>query len=83
MSGLNNCIRVNETLKNGFRHKGHTLIHQVLNASEIPAYRNMINAAAYKFNTEKHPLNKRDTFGKAFSQVMNLREFDDYVKKFM
>ena len=44
-------------------------------------YRNVINEAAYKYNTEKRKLEDRDTYGKAFLQVMNLWEVDEAGEK--
>ena len=43
--------------------------------------RAIINAAAYQYNTEKRKLEERDTYGKAFLQIMNLWEVDEQVKK--
>lgn len=37
---------------------------------------------AYQYNTEKRALQERDTYGKAFLQIMNLWEADEDVKKF-
>jgi ectoine hydroxylase-related dioxygenase (phytanoyl-CoA dioxygenase family) len=65
-----------------FRHNGHTLTRHVLNKEEVAAYRDVINTAAYQFNTEKRKLDERDTYGKAFLQIMNLWEVDEQVKKF-
>ncbi|MEO8416740.1 MAG: phytanoyl-CoA dioxygenase family protein [Ginsengibacter sp.] len=65
-----------------FKKNGHTLIKSVLEPGEVSAYREAINEAAYKYNTEKRKLDERDTYGKAFLQVMNLWEVDENVKKF-
>lgn len=67
---------------NSFREKGHTLIKGVLNKEEVKAYREAINEAAYHHNTEKRLLEERDTYGKAFLQIMNLWEADKKVKQF-
>ncbi|HTD39829.1 MAG TPA: hypothetical protein VK671_04355, partial [Mucilaginibacter sp.] len=55
-----------------FQGKGHTLIKQVLSADEIAIYRPIIVNAAQKYNTEKRKMEERDTYGKAFLQIMNL-----------
>lgn len=65
-----------------FRKKGHTLIKGVLRHDEVQDYRDAINDAAYKYNTEKRKLEERDTYGKAFLQIMNLWEVDESVRKF-
>ncbi len=65
-----------------FRENGHVLLEQVLPASELPAYRAAILRATEKFNTETRPLGERDTYGKAFLQIMNLWEGDATVRHF-
>jgi len=66
-----------------FREKGHTLVKDVLSAGEIASYRPVIVEAADRYNTEKRKLDDRDTYGKAFLQIMNLWRVDDDVKKFV
>jgi ectoine hydroxylase-related dioxygenase (phytanoyl-CoA dioxygenase family) len=65
-----------------FREKGHVLIPGVLDKSEVDFYRDVINDAALRFNPEKRKLEDRDTYGRAFLQIMNLWEVDAEVKKF-
>lgn len=68
---------------NEFREKGHTLVKGVLSEEEIAVYRPLIVGAAERYNTEKRKLQDRDTYGKAFLQIMNLWRVDDKVKKFV
>lgn len=79
---LNNRVTVADQQIQQFRKDGHTLIPNVLNTDEVAAYRSVIYEAAYKFNTEKRKLEERDTYGKAFLQIMNLWELDEAVKQF-
>ena len=65
-----------------FQRNGHTITKGVLKRDEVEAYREAINYAAYKYNTEKRALHERDTYGKAFLQVMNLWEVDEGAKQF-
>ena len=65
-----------------FRENGHVLIRDIVSKPEISVYRDVINSAAYRYNTEKRGLEERDTYGKAFLQVMNLWEVDESVKQF-
>lgn len=65
-----------------FRNSGYTLIRNILNRNEVAAYRKIILSAADKYNTEKRRLEDRDTYGKAFLQIMNLWTVDEQVKKF-
>jgi ectoine hydroxylase-related dioxygenase (phytanoyl-CoA dioxygenase family) len=79
---LNNFIEIASGQAEEFRKNGHTLIKGILTAEEAAVYRSVINEAAYKYNTEKRKLEERDTYGKAFLQVMNLWELDQQVKNF-
>lgn len=64
-----------------FREKGHTITRGLLSSEEIEAYHDVISAAALKYNTEKRKMEDRDTYGKAFLQVMNLWRHNANVKK--
>ena len=66
----------------GFQANGHILLPGVLNAAEIAAYRPLINDAAYRYNTERRKMEDRDTYGKAFLQIMNLWRRDEQVAQF-
>ncbi len=66
-----------------FSEKGHTLISNVLSKDEIEVYRPVIAGAVDRFNTEVRKLEDRDTYGKAFLQIMNLWQVDADVKKFV
>lgn len=68
---------------NAFRSNGHTLTTGVLNQEEVAAYRDVIVSAAEKYNTEKRKMEDRDTYGKAFLQIMNLWRADEQVKQFV
>ena len=79
---LDDSIPLSQTQIDEFRNKGHLLIKNILAPDEVKAYREAINAAAYQYNTEKRKLEERDTYGKAFLQIMNLWEVDENVRKF-
>src|ERR1700733_8060553 len=66
-----------------FREKGHTLVKQVLSAEEVAVYRPVIVGAAERYNTEKRKMQDRDTYGKAFLQIMNLWLNDEAVRRFV
>ena len=68
---------------NKFREDGHILLRHLLEAQEVAVYRDVIAEAALKYNTEKRALSERDTYGKAFLQIMNLWRIDEHVKKFV
>ena len=80
---INNQIKVSEENIKEFRKKGHTLTRGLLSKEEVEAYHEIIRNAAEKFNTERRKMEERDTYGKAFLQIMNLWRNDDAVKKFV
>jgi ectoine hydroxylase-related dioxygenase (phytanoyl-CoA dioxygenase family) len=65
-----------------FREKGAVTLSAVASAADIDYFRPRINHAVDLFNTEKRALADRDTYGKAFLQVMNLWERDESVRAF-
>lgn len=79
---LEPTIQISEEQIHAFQKNGHTITPGILTAHEVAAYRHAINNAAYKNNTESRALEERDTYGKAFLQIMNLWEADEEVKKF-
>lgn len=82
LPSLNETITISSAQKEAFQKNGHTLTRNILNEDEVAAYREIINDAAYKYNTEKRKLEDRDTYGKAFLQIMNLWAVDEDVKRF-
>lgn len=66
-----------------YQRDGHLLLRQVATLEEINAYRPYITEAALRFNTETRPLEERDTYGKAFLQIINLWERDEAVRRFV
>lgn len=82
LPSLNTFIKVDSSQAEEFKKNGNTLIRSILKPDEVAAYREVINEAAYRYNTEKRKLEERDTYGKAFLQIMNLWEVDEQIKKF-
>lgn len=80
---LDNEIKISREQIKEFQKNGHTLVHHILSTEEVKAYEPVIVKAAERYNTEKRKLEERDTYGKAFLQIMNLWRHDDQVKKFV
>lgn len=80
---LDDCKEIPDAQVKEFHKKGHTLIRNILSQDHVSAYRKVILEAAHKYNTEKRKLEERDTYGKAFLQIMNLWRSDERVKKFV
>ena len=64
-----------------FRENGHTITRGLLSPGEIAAYHSIIKKSALKYNTEERKIEDRDTYGKAFLQIMNLWKKDENVKE--
>lgn len=80
---LNDSISIAPEQIAAFRKNGHTLTRSIISREELVPYRQTIIEAAEKFNTEKRKMEDRDTYGKAFLQIMNLWTRDEDVKKFV
>lgn len=83
LPALNDAREITTSQAENFRKNGHILIPNVLDAGEAAAYRNVIVDAANRYNTEKRKMEDRDTYGKAFLQIMNLWRVDERVKQFV
>lgn len=66
-----------------FQRDGHILLRGVATKDEIAAYRPVILAARDKYGQEATPLERRDTYGKAFLKGMNLWPHDEGVRNFV
>lgn len=65
-----------------FQCDGHILLRGLASPGEAAAYRAAIGDAVARFNTETRSLEARDTYGRAFLQVMNLWRRDEAVRRF-
>jgi ectoine hydroxylase-related dioxygenase (phytanoyl-CoA dioxygenase family) len=66
-----------------YRKNGHVLLRGVAQPGEVAAFRPVVASAVSRFNREHRPLAERDTYGKAFLQVMNLWQEDADVRRFV
>lgn len=65
-----------------YQRDGHALVRGAASPSEIAVYGPAIERAADAYKTEKRALSERDTYGKAFLQIMNLWRVDEAVRRF-
>jgi ectoine hydroxylase-related dioxygenase (phytanoyl-CoA dioxygenase family) len=65
-----------------FQRDGHTVLRGLASPAEVAAYRPVIEAAASKYKWKTRPLDERDTYGKAFLQIVNLWQRDEAVARF-
>ena len=66
-----------------YQRQGHVHLRGLLSPEEVAAYRPIINRAADAYNTESRPIEERDTYGKAFLQIMNLWTKDEAVRRYV
>jgi ectoine hydroxylase-related dioxygenase (phytanoyl-CoA dioxygenase family) len=65
-----------------FNLNGHAYIPGIISAAELQPYRQAILDWAADFRAQQKPMEERDTYGKAFLQMMNLWESSETVKEF-
>src|SRR5690606_4640792 len=80
---LDNRYEIRDDQVREFERNGHLQTLDLLNEQEAAAYQRVISSAVDRFNDEKRSLDERDTYGKAFLQIMNLWRVDEGVKKFV
>ena len=66
-----------------FQNKGHVLLRGLARPDEVAAFQPVVSSAVTRCNRESRPLAERDTYGKAFLQVMNLWCEDEDVRCFV
>ena len=66
-----------------FRDQGYIKLKQVLSPEAIEYYGKRITEKVIELNTERLPLEKRNTYGKAFLQIVNIWTKDEIVKQFV
>src|SRR3954470_5664398 len=66
-----------------FADHGFVKLRNVLSPATIAAYEPEITGKVIELNTQHLPLVERDTYGKAFLQVMNLWQDSELVLEFV
>ena len=79
---LDVTYRVSPEQAQSYRQNGHILLRNILTPEEVAVYRDVIVDAADRYNTETRKMEDRDTYGKAFLQIMNLWQKDEGVRQF-
>lgn len=76
-------ITLPESTIQAFRERGHALIRGLATPEDVAAHRPALLEAAPKGRYDHRPLEERDTYGKAFVQMVNLWTHDERVKRFV
>lgn len=71
-----------ESISN-YRENGHIRFNTVAKQEEIEIFNSIINEEVERLNNQSKPLNERDTYGKAFIQIGQLREKSEKVRRFV
>jgi ectoine hydroxylase-related dioxygenase (phytanoyl-CoA dioxygenase family) len=66
-----------------YRENGFVKLKNVLSPDVIEHYGRVISQKVKDLNTQHLPIEQRDTYGKAFLQIMNIWTKDDTVKEFV
>ncbi|MGF1485342.1 MAG: phytanoyl-CoA dioxygenase family protein [Opitutales bacterium] len=74
---------ISEAQRATFEEQGYIKLKDVLSAQTLQRFGQRISEIVQKLNTQDKPLEERDTYGKAFLQVMNLWEHDATCKRFV
>lgn len=66
-----------------YQQNGHIILRGVASEPEISVYEPVISQWVLELNNQDKPLEQRDTYGKAFIQVMNLWQKDESMRRFV
>ncbi|MGX1193126.1 ectoine hydroxylase-related dioxygenase (phytanoyl-CoA dioxygenase family) [Metabacillus sp. SLBN-84] len=66
-----------------YQEDGHICLRAVASEEEVASYRDAVQQSVQRHAEKLAPLEERDTYGKAFIQVMNVWEHSEDVKKFV
>lgn len=82
-SELDDTAALGEDDVSAFQRDGHLLVRGLASRNEMAAWYPVIHAAAMRQSTEPRPLEERETYGRAFLQVMNLWQSEPEVRPFV
>lgn len=83
MHWLDEAITVSDDARTAFAQDGHITLRGLLPPVELAAVGREITRLTLDLNTEQRELDQRDTYGRAFLQVMNLWERSPLVGRFV
>jgi ectoine hydroxylase-related dioxygenase (phytanoyl-CoA dioxygenase family) len=83
LPGLGDEFKVSTAQVDEYRKNGHIVLRGVCTPIEIAQYRKHLVAGVNRMNNEKRRMEDRDTYGKAFLQIMNLWCTDAAIKQFV
>jgi len=80
---LSNPRALDGATVDSYRRSGHCVVRGLATPDEVAAYRPAIAATGARHRYDHRQLAERDTYGKAFLQMMNLWKSDERVRAFV
>ena len=77
---INEYVELSQTQINYYKKNGFIKIKNVLDEETLNYYNQVISLKVEELNQQATPLNQRDTYGKAFLQLLNLWREDPKIK---
>ncbi len=82
LPNLDESYKVLTSEKEEYLEKGYVHLREVCTREEAAAYKEVIRETALAHTRETRPMEERDTYGKAFLQVINLWQMNPDAAKF-
>jgi ectoine hydroxylase-related dioxygenase (phytanoyl-CoA dioxygenase family) len=83
LPSLSEPYRLSEEQIASYQKNGHIYLKGVANEAEVCAYRPVINELVKEFNNRKQPMQERNTYSRAFIQIINLWLRSEAAKRFV
>jgi ectoine hydroxylase-related dioxygenase (phytanoyl-CoA dioxygenase family) len=83
LSGLDLPYSLGQEQVRRFQQQGHILLPEVCPPAEVAHFRPLFRDAVAERAQNYKPLEQRDTYGKAFLQIMNLWREDEQLRRFV
>lgn len=80
---LNQPYKLTQEQIDFYRENKFVKLKNVLDAETVAHFAEVIKNKVQELNTQEIPLEERDTYSKAFLQIMNIWTLDDEVKRFV
>lgn len=83
LPSLSGIYPIASSQQDEYRERGYVLLRDVCSSSELAPYAEAIRDTAMSLSRETRPMEERDTYGKAFLQIINLWRHNPDVAAFV
>jgi ectoine hydroxylase-related dioxygenase (phytanoyl-CoA dioxygenase family) len=80
---MNESYTLTKAQISNYQKNGHIMLQEVAAKEEVDIYEQIISKRVQELNYHTKSIEERDTYGKAFIQITNLREQSEPVKRFV